>query len=68
MKPKVVVIAGPTASRKDFFIDCACEDFKWRNRIKRFHANLQRHADWDSKSNGRRNGRDKTLFSRFCKT
>ena len=40
MKPKVVVIAGPTASRKDFFIDCACEDFKWSNRIKRFHANL----------------------------
>ena len=39
-KPLVIVIAGPTASRKNSFIYRTCKKNKWRNNFGRFDANI----------------------------
>ena len=47
-KPTVIVITGPTASRKKQFSSRGCKKDKRRNYISRFHANISRYEYWNS--------------------
>ncbi len=39
-KPKVIVICGPTASRKNRLGRGTCKKNKWRNSVSRLNANI----------------------------
>ena len=39
-KPKVIVIAGPTASRENLVVNRTCQKNKWRNCFSRFYASI----------------------------
>lgn len=67
-KQKVIVIAGPTASRKNSTINKPSKKNQRRNNFCRLNANLQRNEHRKCKANKGRNARNTALYDRYSQS